>query len=126
MAPVTNAILTAITGPGSPDDYGDPGAGGALWQGRAAGYLKRVSKTIVSGGREVRVRRDIFTILATAGAPVLEVAGADWEATTVTIEDRRGSTPVTRSFRVGAMENRAAGTSLDSVRLELDDETIPA
>lgn len=126
MLPATNALLTAISSAGSPDEYGDPGAGAALWSGRAAGYLKRVSKTIVSGGREVSVRRDIFTILNRAGAPVLEEAGPDWEATTVTIEDLRQAAPVTRTFRVLAMENRAAGTDVDSVRLELDDETAPA
>jgi hypothetical protein len=126
MAPVTNAVLTAISGPGAPDAYGDPGTPGSLWSGRARGYLKRVRKTVVSGGEQVEVRRDIFTILASAGAPVLEVAGPDWEATTVTIEDHRGTSPVTRSFAVVMMENRAAGTSLDSVRLELDTEKVPA
>lgn len=126
MLPTTNAYLTEITGAGGPDEYGDPGAGTSLWTGRAPGYLKRVRKTIVSGGQEVLVRRDLFIILAGAGAPVLEVAGPDWEATTVTIEDQRDPTPVTRIFSVVAMENRAAGTVVDSVRLELDHETVPA
>lgn len=123
---LTNAVLLSINDAGSADEYGDATAGTALWSGRAAGYLKRVAKTVVSGGQEVKVRRDIFTILASAGAPVLEVAGPDWEATTVTIDDLRGPTPVRRRFTVTAMENRAAGTPLDSVRLELDTEAVPA
>lgn len=122
----TNAVLVSITGPGSPDAYGDTITGTVVWSGRAAGYLKRVHKTIVSGGQEVDVRRDIFTILNTAGAAVLEVSGADWEATTVVIDDLRGPSPVRRRFTVVAMENRAAGTPLDSVRLELDTETVTA
>lgn len=128
----TNAVLTKITGAGAPDRYGDPGAGQVLWSGRAAGYLKRVRRSVLSmrlsvegsgGGVQTDVRVDIFTILASASAPVVEVAGPDWEATTVEIEDQRTSPPVVRTFTVTAMENRAAGTIADSVRLELDQET---
>lgn len=119
----TNAVLVAITGPGEPDAYGDTAAGTALWEGRAPGYLKRENRTVVSGGAQVDVKRDIFTILATAGAPVEEISGPDWEATTVTIDDLRSALPQRRTFTVTAMENRAAGTTLDSVRLELDTET---
>lgn len=126
MAPVTNAVLLAINGPGSPDRYGDPGGPSVLWTGRAPGYLKRTRRTVVSGGEQIDVRRDVFIILRTAGAPVSEVAGPDWEATTVTIEDLRDTAPVTRTFNVTQMENRAAGTSVDSVRLELDNEKASA
>lgn len=122
MSVLANAVLTAIYAPGSPDEYGDTTDGSVLWAGRASGYLKRSRRSVVSGGRELQIRRDVFTILATAGAPVLTVAGPDWEATTVTIEDQRVSPPVTRRFTVVAMEDRAAGTIVDSVRLELDRE----
>lgn len=129
-AGLTNAVLTKITGPGVPDRSGDPGAGTVLWTGRAAGYLKRIHRTALGPGlqvagsassQQVRVKVDVFTILNTTGAPILEAAGADWEATTVTIEDCRTRTPVTRVFRVVAMENRAAGLIVDSVRLELEE-----
>lgn len=120
---MTNAVLTKISGAGKPDRYGEPGEGSELWIGRASGYLKRERRTVTSGGQQVNVRRDIFTILASAGAPVLEVAGPDWEASKVEIEDHRASDPVVRTFTVTAMENRAAGTIADSVRLELDQET---
>lgn len=130
MSPLANAYLTKITAAGAPDRYGDPAAGSDLWTGRAAGYLKRVHRTALSPGLQIAgtstsqqtmVKVDVFTILNTAGAPILEAAGPDWEATTVTIEDRRTATPVTRTFRVTAMENRAAGTIVDSVRLELEE-----
>lgn len=121
---LTNAVLLTITGPGAPDEYGDTTTGSVVWQGRAPGYLKRQDRTIVSGGTQVDLKRDTFTILVSAGAPVLEVAGPDWEATTVVIDDLRGVSPVRRRFMVVAMEHRAAGTPVDSVRLELDTETV--
>ena len=49
-------------------------------------------------------------------------AGADQEASTVVIVDRRGPRPVTRRWKVRGVENRAGGTAVDSVRLELDAE----
>lgn len=123
MSVLANAVLTQITSAGSPDAYGDPTAGTVLWTGRAPGYLKRQRGTrLGANGQQVDARADTFTILNTAGAAILEAAGADWEATTVTIEDQRTSPPVTRTFTVRAMENRAAGTIVDSVRLELDHE----
>lgn len=122
---LTNAVLTQIASPGPLDRHGDPGAPVVTWTGRAPGYLKRTRRSVLSGGAQVRVVVDTFTVLATAGAPASQVAGADWEASTVVIEDRRSSTPISRRFRVAAMENRAAGTRVDSVRLELEGETTP-
>lgn len=119
-----NAELLKITGPAGVDRYGDnTGTGTTLWTGRAPGYLKRQRRTVVSGGIEVKVERDIFTLLHAAGVPASMVAGPDHEATTVQIEDRRTPTPATRTFTVVAMENRAGGSVADSVRLELDEET---
>lgn len=119
-----NATLVKITGPAAVDRYGDnTGAGATLWTGRASGYLKRQRVTVISGGVEVKVERDVFTLLHSAGVPVVQIAGPDHEATTVQIEDRRTPTPVTRTFTVVAMENRAGGSVADSVRLEFDEET---
>lgn len=122
MSALVNATLTKITAPGEADRKGKPTPGDVLWEGRAGGYLKRNRRTQISGGVEVAIRSDVFTILTAAGAPMLAAAGPDWEATTVTIEDRRiPRAPVTRTFRVDEMEHRAAGTSVDSVRLELEE-----
>jgi len=52
----------------------------------------------------------------------VEKAGADWEAHTVVIEDQRSTPPVRLRFVVRGMENRQAGTPVDSIRLELDAE----
>ncbi len=121
----TNAVLLKIQGPGPLDNYGnpDPANPTVLWQGQAAGYLKRERRTIVSGGLSVNVKRDVFTALDSAGAPVLEQSGGDWDASTVVIEDRRTQPVQTRRFTVNAFEHRAAGTVADSIRLELDQET---
>lgn len=117
-----NAVLTEIRGPGTLDAYGDPADDGpVLWSGRAAGYLKRTRKSVLSGGAQVDVKTDVFWLLDSAGAPVLQTAGPDWEAATVVIEDRRvASSPVTRRYTVNAMEHRQAGTPVDNLRLELD------
>jgi hypothetical protein len=123
MNPLANAVLTQIAAPGDLARNGDPGTPVEVWAGRAAGYLKRTRKSVLSGGAQVRVVTDVFTILASSGAPVIEIAGADWEASTVVIEDQRTAVPVVRRFGVAAMENRAAGTIVDSVRLELEGES---
>jgi hypothetical protein len=120
---LSTAVLLEIAGPGALDDSGDPGAPVPVWTGRAAGYLKRERRSVVRDGNQVDVRQDIFLILRAAGAPVLESAGPDWTASTLVIEDRRTPTAVTRRFTVTAMENRAAGTAVDSIRVELDTET---
>lgn len=120
--PFENAVLTKITAPGTVDRYGDPTtAGGALWTGRAAGYLKRIRRTVLSSGQQVAVKLDVFTILDSAGAPALQVAGPDWEASTVIIEDHRTATPAIKTFRVVQMEHRQAGLDVDSVRIELEE-----
>jgi hypothetical protein len=119
---LTNATLIEIARPGALAANGDPGDPVVVWSGAAAGYLKRIRSASVSGGETTYVRRDTFTLLASAGAPVLEQAGANWEAYTVVIDDQRGLSAVRRRFTVRGMENRAAGTPVDSIRLELDRE----
>lgn len=117
-----NAVLLEVLGPGTPDRYGDTGDGASVWTGRASGYLKRERRTGQSGGDQVNARRDVFFILDTAGAPVLEAAGPDWSATKVKIEDRRQSPPRIRTFTVNTMEHRQGGAMSSNVRLELDQE----
>jgi hypothetical protein len=123
-----NATLLEVRGPGALDAHGDPDpTGTVLWSGRARGYLKRARKQ----GQKTSLRSattteradpgltDTFTILRTALARAVEQAGPGWEATTVLIEDQRATPPVTRRFTVQGMENRAVGSIVDSVRLEL-------
>jgi hypothetical protein len=125
MSEFTNAVLTQIATPGPLSDNGDPGTPVQVWSGRAAGYLKRTRKSVLSNGAQVRVVLDVFWILDSELAPVIEVAGADWEASSVVIEDQRTATPVQRRFTVSSMEHRAAGTEVDSVRMELEGEKTP-
>lgn len=126
MTVTANAVLVEIAAPGPLDDSGDPTVPVAVWTGRAAGYLKRERRSVVRGGNQVDIRQDVFIILRTTGAPAVVSAGPNWTAHTLVIEDRRTTIPVTRRFTVTAMENRAAGTSVDSIYLELDTETSPA
>jgi hypothetical protein len=118
----TNATLTEIAEPGLLGPSGDPGEPVVIWTGRARGYLKRLRRTVISGGEDVRLKRDIFTILNSAGSPPVETAGPDWQACTVVIDDERETVTKTRRFTIRGAENRAAGTPVDSVRLELDAE----
>ncbi|HZP14702.1 MAG TPA: hypothetical protein VFA96_02680 [Nocardioides sp.] len=118
-----NATLQEIRGPSPIDGYGNPtGQGPVLWAGSANGYLKRARRQRKQSGEADRGLTDTFTILRTALAGALEVAGPAWEATTVVIADQRTGTTIRRRFSVRGMENRAAGTIADSVRLELTGE----
>ena len=119
-----NAYLTAITGPASVGDYMQPtGPGSSLWTGSAPAYLKRARRGSQDQGVERKGATDTLFVLDTSLAPILEAAGREGEATTVTVEDHRVATTVTRTFTVLGVEHRAAGTSVDSVRIDLDRET---
>ena len=134
-SPFFNCYLTAITGPASVGDYMQPtGPGSSLWTGRAPAYLKRARRGAQDQGMERKGATDTLFVLDASLAPVLEAAGSDDQATsvtvedhriatTVTVEDHRVATTVTRTFTVMGVEHRAAGTSVDSVRLDLDRET---
>lgn len=132
MTVTANATLTEIRGPGTIDLHGRRTADGAvLWTGRAAAYLKRVRRMVLTTGMregmqtgvQAMAKTDVLWLLGSTGAPVVEQAGPDWEGSTVTVEDNRTGTPVTRVFQVLGMENRAAGTIVDNVRLELGTPT---
>lgn len=119
-----NAYLTAITGPASVGDYMQPtGPGSSLWTGSAPAYLKRARRGSQDQGVERKGATDTLFVLDTSLAPILEAAGRDDQATTVTVEDHRAATTVTRTFTVLGTEHRAVGTSVDSVRVDLDRET---
>lgn len=123
MSVMSNAVLLEIAEPGPLADSGDPTEPVPVWSGRASGYLKRERRSVVRQGNQVDIDQDIFILLRTAGAPAVVKAGPDWTAHTLVIEDRRTATPVTRRFTAKAMENRAAGTLVDSIYVELDTET---
>lgn len=125
MNPFTNAVLVEIAQPGPLAPNGDPGTPVTVWTGAARGYLKRSRRQTVVKGESVSGKRDTFTILNSQAAPVLEKAGGNWEASTVVIRDERTGSPQERRFTVRGMENRAAGTPVDSVKLELDTESTP-
>lgn len=122
MGDFDNAVLIEIATPGPLADNGDPGTPVTVWTGRAAGYLKRARRNILAASAQVIVATDTFTILDSELAPAIEDAGPDWSASSVVIEDMRTGTVVRRRFTVNAMEHRAAGTIVDSVRLELQAE----
>jgi hypothetical protein len=119
---LTNATLVEIASPGPLQGNGDPGTPQTVWTGAVVGYLKRARRTSVSGSVNVPSRRDSFVLLRSQGAPAVEQAGGEWEAYTVVIVDRRTPTAVKRRYMVRGMENRAASTKVDSIRLELDPE----
>lgn len=123
--PFQNAVLVGIAQPSPVDAYGDPaGTGDLLWAGTAAGYLKQSSGTVVSGGQQVTVAKNVLWIRDLAGVPVIETPGARWAGSTITVDDMRTGTPVRRRFTVRHMTHAAAGTSVDNLRLELSDETV--
>lgn len=120
---LTNATLIEISGPARRDAHGDPvGDGPVLWSGEARGFLQRENRVRVVNDREVVEDVDVLRIFEAEGAPTDVVAGADWEASTVLVEDHRPSTPIALRWQVRGMSWDHDGT-LDSMLLELDAET---
>lgn len=119
-----NATLLDISAPGALDKYRKAtGVGAVQWSGRAPVALKSTHRRVVSAGNVTRVEIDVLIIRRVTGVPVTAiVAGDEGKGSTVLVEDRRGPAPVKVRYRVVATENRSAGTSLDSARLELADE----
>lgn len=112
-----NATLTMIREAGVEDAYGDPAEGPIVWQGRAAGYLRRIRATAAATGRQssqddANVRTDqttdVFFLRDQAGGRVVAGVGVS-EGYRVTIEDRRTLPPNVVTWRVGAMEHRMGG-----------------
>ena len=118
---MTNATLTTITVPSSVDAYGDPSASSSAWTGSVKGYLKRPRLEQTGGDVEADRKTDTFIANANGARTLIAavVAGADAQAATVTIIDRRQAAAVTNTYRVKGMELIAAGTPADSVRLTL-------
>lgn len=124
--PFANAVLVKIEAPGEVDENGDHSTDGVvLWAGRAAGYLKRSDHTVVQAGQSIRLDTDLFYLRDVQGVPVVETPGASWKGSLVTIDDLRTGSAYRSKFRVYAMEHRAAGLPVDSLRLELDNEQAP-
>jgi hypothetical protein len=123
--PFANAVLVQIESAGEVDENGDQSDDGiVLWVGRAAGYLKRSDHTVVQGGQSIRLDTDLLYLRDVQGVPVVETPGASWRGSLVTIDDLRTGSAVRSKFRVYAMEHRAAGLPVDSLRLELDNEVV--
>ena len=118
---MTNATLTTITVPGSVDAYGDPASNTSAWTGAVKGYLKRPRMERTGTDLEEDRKSDTFVANASSARTLIAavVAGADAQAATVTIIDRRQAVAVTNTYRVKGLELIAAGTVADSVRLVL-------
>lgn len=120
-APATNATITTVSGPSTVDRYGDPATTSTLWAGAVNGYLKRPRTARTGTEREEDMKLDTFTIQGEPASPIVQslASGADAEAVTVTIIDRRRPTAITNTYKVKGLEVLAAGTVADSVRLML-------
>ncbi|MGH2878947.1 MAG: hypothetical protein ACRDK4_04985 [Solirubrobacteraceae bacterium] len=120
---LANATLIEIAKPGPLANNGDPGTPVPVWAGEALGTLERTRKE-GTGERETPGKHVTFKIFDASGAPAVELAGTVATASTVVIEDRSLSTPVTSRWTVKGTVREAEGT-LDNFTLELDGETTP-
>lgn len=133
---LSNAVVTQLAPPGTPDRTGDvttPGT--AAWVGRCPAYLRRVRTRVLASRGDVgdgsqraqltTVFRDMLVVQSPPQQLLAAVPGDDTGGWTILVEDRRPITPGTRRFRVVTVDHRAAGTRVDSLRLELDDEQAP-
>lgn len=119
---LSNARLTQIATPGALGDSGDPGSPTVAWTGSAEAFLERKDHDVLSGGAQVKLQTTTLRVFDEAGATVaLLRTGADWEAASVVVEDRRGVTSVTKRWTISGMEHESDQT-LNSVLLTLNDE----
>lgn len=123
---LANARLLEIATPGTLGVNGDPGTPVAVWTGSAEAFLERHDHDVLSGGAQVRVQATTLRVFDEAGATVaLLRTGADWEAASVVVEDRRGVATVTKRWTIAGMEHESDQT-LNSVLLTLNDERASA
>lgn len=129
MSLPANATLEQIATPGPRAPNGDPGAPVPAWSGSVPAYLttrERVTRT----ARELEEieRQEVLVValraLRAAGAPV-PAPGADWEADSVLVGDRRVTPPIQKRYTVDALTLRAAGTPVDDLLLALSDPRAP-
>lgn len=122
-----NAVLVQIRKAGQPDRHGEITAPGqVLWIGQAPGYLRRERRTVISAGQSVHINDDQLFMRDLEGVPIIETPGARWEGSVVTIDDMRAATTVRREFTVRSMRHAATGLTVDSLRLDLFNEQVPA
>ncbi len=120
LAERANARLKKIRAPGVPNRSGDTAPGADLWVGDAPCYLERVRLEAKPDGVQNPGFEDALTVLD-GEVNVQAIAGPDWEASVLTVEDRRvPAAPVTKTFRVKGGEH-VAFNLLDSARLVLDE-----
>lgn len=119
---LANATLTEIHDPGPVDRSGKrQGDGNLVWSGMLRCYLRRASKMVTVGGNLNRVEFDQLVIRGRIPASI--GIGSDFAGSVLTVSDERDGT-IIRKFRAAGIEKLAAGTAVDSVRIELADERL--
>lgn len=119
------ALRTVRSAPaGTVDAYGDtssptPATAPAVWAGDAPAHLRRVRRMARAGAHDALVEVDELVVrrrdVAAFARPGSSILGA-----IVEVDDHRAmGAPERLAFRVTGAELRAAGTTVDSVRLEL-------
>lgn len=127
---LANATLTKIETPGPLANNGDSGTPVTAWTGEARGFLERKDRDVIAAGVQVKVKTDTFILFDREGVEQTVaigsvLAGSDWEASTVVIEDERLSPSVTRRWSIAGMEHEADGT-MDHVLLTLNADAAVA
>lgn len=117
---ISNATLTEVHGPGTPDRSGKrTDEGTLLWSGMLRCYIKRASKTLTVNGNYTKIEFD--QLIINGRVPVSIDIGSELRGATLTIDDQRDGS-ITRKFRAVGIEKLAVGSIADSVRIELADE----
>ena len=120
--PFSNGALLALYEPGVPDRNGAVEAPGtAAWEGEHAAYIARVARRQYDSDQVSVVEEDQLIIRAPVGLPTADIrSGMGVAGWWLLVRDDRHATPAEVTARIIAVDFRAIGSDMDSLRLTFD------
>lgn len=124
--PDQNATLLALYGPGVPDRNGTvalPGA--AEWEGEHAAYITRAAKRQYDADQVSVIEEDQVIVRAPTGLPTGDIrSGMGKVGWWLLVRDERHTSTVEVTARIIAVDYRAIGSEVDSLRLTIDADGV--
>lgn len=122
---LANATLLEIARPGPLATNGDPGEPVSVWTGEAKVTLQQTFRDGTIGDRESQEKTVTLGLYDSVAPEHLISAGAVSTASTIVVRDESEQPPITARWTVNGISKREIDGTLDTVALELDNETAP-